>query len=199
MTDTILFVKEAKTCHYVMVIHTPRLCGEPGFKTRLEQRDEAYIRCREVLHSVEHADPSLPEAAQPFKRRLRNPILSVPPPPPAVEEKEGAKLAGADPTEMIRRALEALMGGAQNSGDGSRIVVEQGDEDGEMWIQLVDADTNAADAGPGGQQPQGDESFLTNLGGRLEEALRAAGYDVNAKKEEEDDERAADQTPRDEL
>ena len=56
MTDTILFIKETQTCHYVMVIHTPRLCGEPGFKTRLEQRDEAFIRCREVVDDESAAD-----------------------------------------------------------------------------------------------------------------------------------------------
>ncbi|TFY76745.1 hypothetical protein EWM64_g7273 [Hericium alpestre] len=48
MTDTILLVKESKTCHYILVINTPRLCGEPGFKSRLDQREEALIRCREV-------------------------------------------------------------------------------------------------------------------------------------------------------
>ena len=33
MTDTILFVKETQTCHYVLHIATPRLCGEPGFRS----------------------------------------------------------------------------------------------------------------------------------------------------------------------
>jgi protein OS-9 len=56
-----------------MVIHTPRLCGVPGFRTRLEQREEAPIRCREVLvdpEAVEHATlAEVKESAQPMLRR----------------------------------------------------------------------------------------------------------------------------------
>jgi hypothetical protein len=52
MTDQIVLVKETKTCSYVLIIHTPRLCTEPGFKSRAQVRDEALIRCREIVTSL---------------------------------------------------------------------------------------------------------------------------------------------------
>ncbi|CDO71240.1 hypothetical protein BN946_scf184863.g36 [Trametes cinnabarina] len=69
MTDTILFVKETQTCHYVVHIATPRLCGEPGFRSRVDSAEEHPIRCREVLDAdaFQSADRSLPEASQPFR------------------------------------------------------------------------------------------------------------------------------------
>ena len=53
MTDTILFVKETQTCHYVLHIATPRLCGEPGFKSRIDAEEEHTIRCREIVSAAE--------------------------------------------------------------------------------------------------------------------------------------------------
>ena len=88
MTDTILFVKETQTCHYVLHIATPRLCGEPGFRSRRDAHEEAYIRCREVVASPEQlaqADRSLPEMSHPFKMppRVQKPVIAPPPPDPA--------------------------------------------------------------------------------------------------------------------
>lgn len=33
----------------MLVIHTPRLCGEPGFKSERDTHEESVLRCREVL------------------------------------------------------------------------------------------------------------------------------------------------------
>jgi len=187
VTDAILFVKETKTCHYVMVINTPRLCGEPGFKTRLEQRDEAFIRCREVLDSVdliEAVDKSLPEAPHPFKRKARTPILGSPPPlSTAAETDDGTDSAlGKKSSDVLRLALEALLSGGnsqQQGVDGSSVVVSQGNE-GEIWIEFAEAEASLE-----GLQEQLEE-FLAGTNGKLEklkEALRAAGHNVD-----EDDE-----------
>ncbi|KAI0281457.1 hypothetical protein BGY98DRAFT_913452 [Russula aff. rugulosa BPL654] len=80
MTDSIMFVKETKTCHYILVINTPRLCGEPGFKSRIDQRDAALIRCRQVVDAttLANADSSLPEADHPLSQR-RPPVANHPP------------------------------------------------------------------------------------------------------------------------
>jgi len=48
--DKILLIKETSTCNYVLVIHTPRLCGEPGFKSERDTQEESVIRCREILN-----------------------------------------------------------------------------------------------------------------------------------------------------
>jgi protein OS-9 len=80
-TDTILFVKEAKTCSYVLVIHTPRLCGVPGFRSLLDSREEAIVRCRQIVDPSTHhvpADQGLvaAEADQPYHLPRRKPVLS---------------------------------------------------------------------------------------------------------------------------
>ena len=132
MTDSIMFVKETKTCHYVLVINTPRLCGEPGFKSRVDQRDEALIRCRQVVDAatLANADSSLPESDHPLRQR-RTPV-GAPPPLDAAEAPSGAatETDGDDPSqkvtdpaakdgttspgavdhnELLRRALEAIL------------------------------------------------------------------------------------------
>ena len=70
MTDTILFVKETQTCAYVLHIATPRLCGEPGFKSARDAEGERDVRCREVLADPAALDRArgLPPAAHPFQR-----------------------------------------------------------------------------------------------------------------------------------
>jgi len=53
VTDTILFIKETTTCHYVLVIQTPRLCGDPAFRSRRDSQEQSTIRCREIIQSAE--------------------------------------------------------------------------------------------------------------------------------------------------
>ena len=145
MTDSIMFVKETKTCHYVLVINTPRLCGVPGFTSRVNQRDEALIRCRQVVDAatLANADSSLPESDHPL--RQRRPSVGAPPPLDAAEApsgaatetggddasqkvtesaaKDGATSSGAvDHNDLLRRALEAILQkatGIDPEGDGA--------------------------------------------------------------------------------
>lgn len=129
MTDTILFVKEAKTCSYVLVVHTPRLCAAPGFKSRLDAREEARIRCREIVpHAVQGGQGELPESDHPV-RLPKKAVLpgkegglpgkeAVPPAKEAAAEGKEGKEEGKEETKKIkgtgadalRRALSALMG-----------------------------------------------------------------------------------------
>lgn len=171
-----------------MVIHTPRLCGEPGFKTRLEQREEAPIQCREVLDSEEAVaavDKTLPTAAQPFKRRARQPILDIPPPPPATKE-DGNAPGGIDKKAagMIKAAIEAFISGNKDyaaadldleSGEAQAILVAG--EDGEMLIDIEFVDADEADEAL--EKLEGLLGKASGKLGRLEEALRAAGYDIS--------------------
>jgi len=53
VTDTILFIKETTTCHYVLVIQTPRLCGNPAFRSRRDSQEQSTVRCREIVQSAE--------------------------------------------------------------------------------------------------------------------------------------------------
>ena len=153
MSDHILFVKETKTCSYVLVLHTPRLCGEPGFKSRRDAAGEAEIRCRQVVDTQPQGDQlNLPTADHPVKFPLRKTVLPAPQPGKGDKKNDSKeKLFG----NILRKTLEALV-----SSDGASGVTVG--EDGDYIIEV----------------PDDVESPLEN--DRLMEALRAAGYDVRA-------------------
>ena len=48
-TDSIYLIKETSICNYVMIIHSPHLCGLPGFRADHSDVEMAKIRCREVI------------------------------------------------------------------------------------------------------------------------------------------------------
>jgi len=205
MTDSVMFVKETKTCHYILVINTPRLCGEPGFKSRIDQRDAALIRCRQVVDAstLANADSSLPEADLPFSQR-RPPVANHPPLDPA-EALSGAGVetdggdasqtatgpdakdnAGAyDHNDLLRRALEAILkktgnpqGNDAGAGAGTtpRVVVED-IGDGEMVIEFI-SEIEMNDEGGGDAQRRADDISKVMDSKVFEDALRAAGFDV---------------------
>jgi protein OS-9 len=172
MTDTILWVKEAKTCSYVLVIHTPRLCGEPGFKSRQEARQEAYIQCREIIDSPadQHSDlANLPPADHPHKLPRRKVGLNPP------ETKHGPGAVNDDKhkgtyDDIIRKALEAIVGGrGVNIVNGDTQVVVDDNEG--LLIEFVDEVPSSGEDETGRR----DNDFIV-------EALRAVGYDVQEKK-----------------
>lgn len=163
-TDSILFVKETKTCSYVLVINTPRLCSEPGFKSRRDAAEEAEIRCREVVDVLPQEPLDFPITDYPVKGpRPRKPNL--PPAAPAenadnTEDGEAGRLGGNKKQEkiiddLLRQTIEVLM--KKNLGGKG---VKPG-EPTEVVIELLDDDE------------QGQE-----VSDKLMEALRAAGYDV---------------------
>lgn len=149
-TDSIVFIKETQTCHYVLHIATPRLCGEPGFRNRLDAREEAYIRCREILsaEAYETADRSLPPADHPFKmpKRTKPPVISPPPP----KEQDGKNEAAGGITasgklsqllegkpEFLRKAMEKLMAAGGGLANGATVMMDAFDEDGEDGEEVV--------------------------------------------------------------
>jgi protein OS-9 len=202
MTDSIMFVKETKTCHYILVINTPRLCGEPGFKSRIDLRDAALIRCRQVVDAttLANADSSLPEADHPFSQR-RPPVANHPPLDAAdalsgagVESDGGdASQTAAEPdakgaydhNDMLRRALEAILQKTGNpqgndagadAGTAPRVVVEEMG-DGEMVIEFISEIEMNDEAGGDAQRRVDDISKMMDSK-MFEDALRAAGFDV---------------------
>ncbi|KZT11225.1 uncharacterized protein LAESUDRAFT_720423 [Laetiporus sulphureus 93-53] len=199
MTDTILFVKETQTCHYVLHIATPRLCGVPGFKSRHDSREETYIRCREILDAEEYeqADRALPPAGQPLKKPKRvKPVIA---PPPLENSDVDGKPSGKTLGDPLRRALEQfLTRNHLKGGVAPEIVIEEfEDGDGDLVIEFVEADVMLDGE---------DEETITLAGESLADLLRAAGYDIKSgaekskkkTKEREDSDGAKDQR-RDEL
>jgi protein OS-9 len=196
MTDSIMFVKETKTCHYILIINTPRFCGEPGFKSRVDQHEEALIRCREVVDAatLANADNQQPESDHPYRQR-RTPASSNSPPPldAALAEEDGASHDddnngdandAADTlnhNDMLRRALETILqkatggaGAGNGAGGGAepRVVVEDVG-DGEMVIEFISEVDDRADV----ERSVDDLSRLMDSG-MFEDALRAAGFDI---------------------
>jgi protein OS-9 len=175
MTDTILFVKEAKTCSYVLVIHTPRLCSEPGFKSPLDSREEVTIRCREIVDSdadLQLDQPHLTESDQPYHLPRRKPPLPI----GALIQKDSAEseqTTGDAINVMIKRAVGAYLGNKGiklPEGEYPPVITDQFGEDG---IFLIDIPIDEL-----------DETALAN-------ALRAAGIEIQmdktAKSNEEED------------
>lgn len=189
MTDSIMFVKETRTCEYQLVIHTPRLCGEPGFKSRLEQMPETAIRCREVVDNVESVDPTLPEARHPFKRKPRQPIPAPPSAPPPTkqaadggEDKQRDTVDRAqDTAKLLRRALESLLGrGGEEADDLPIFELQPGNEEGEYYVDL---DMNSLqDVAEEAAPDEAHDPVAKKRGQTLEDALRAAGYDIKGRK-----------------
>jgi len=52
-TDSIYLIKETSICNYVMIIHSPHLCGLPGFRADHSDVEMAKVRCREVISDTD--------------------------------------------------------------------------------------------------------------------------------------------------
>lgn len=202
MTDSILFVKETQTCHYILHIATPRLCGEPGFRSRLDSHQETYIRCREIVSAEEYEtiDRDLPERDYPIKMKKQQRAIDkhgIAPPPAGGEAgadgtPQDAKTAGkgdgaavdklkqelkAKQNELLKKALEKIVAG-EDLPAGGEFVFE--DDDGGM-VAFIEV-------------PEDVEGDLA--GASLEDILRAVGYDVKPKaagSSEKDEEVAEEQ------
>jgi protein OS-9 len=153
MTDHILFVKETKTCSYVLVVHTPRLCGEPGFKSRHDAGGEAEIRCRAIVDTKPPVPLDLPTADYPLKYPLRKTVLPAPLPGVKGEKGSGSEDNDRAFDELLRKTLAAMASesGITFSGDQSQ---------GELMVEMDDSEESAAKSD------------------RLINALRAAGFQV---------------------
>jgi len=177
MTDNILFVKETKTCSYVLIVQTPRLCGEPGFKSRRDVGEEAEIQCREVVDAKTEREINLPTADHPLKIPPRKTVLPAPPIIPRNDPTGKEKIFN----DFLRKTIEAIMASQQNGGESGL-----GGEDAEVIIQLAE-----------------DSMEEPGESGRLIDALRAAGYDVqtevitleNKNKEEKKKQQQQQQSP----
>ncbi|KAG8906265.1 Protein OS-9 [Tulasnella sp. 403] len=122
--DQIQFLKETSVCQYLMVIQTPRLCGEPGFLSARDKLPAAPIHCREILapenmSAGDEIAAVYPEGPHPADSHTRNPIHL---PNYALQERKKAiaKAAGArnigfaesplKNLDSVQKALEHLLG-----------------------------------------------------------------------------------------
>lgn len=154
VTDTILFIKETTTCHYVLVIQTPRLCGDPAFRSRRDSQEQSTIRCREVIQSAEELKgdnlPPEVEAQVPLhvwasEKEFRDQVSQPLP-------KEKSRKLGKGP--MIDQALLAkIVNQLRNKGIGGfdqekTVVVEDPDNaDTLFFVELENDGSQGQDQG----------------------------------------------------
>ncbi|KAG6335197.1 hypothetical protein ID866_3891 [Astraeus odoratus] len=197
-TDSILFVREAKTCSYVLVVQTPRLCGEPGFKSRLQTRDETLIRCRQIIDSVSVPDDALDESTQlgqslveehnisldesdyPLGLLNRESRFPIPSPAP-LQGSIGANTGvGSDAFgDILRRTMEALIKNPEMqvlTGSNQQVYLNRG-EDGEIIIEILE-EIPVDSASGAGQGEMTSEAYS-----QLTDALRKAGFDLRVEAE----------------
>jgi len=168
-TDTIMFVKETSTCKYALVIHTPRLCGEPGFKSRAEHSEAAPIRCRQIMDDPPPppADGSLHESAHPGAQIRHQSIAGTKPgsgPKPKAKDSSKKEDPIADKVSLLTKLLDSLKRGASDM-DLSLVAVEDNGE--QYWVL------------------EGDDDVLTQLTG-----------DLDDRKDEKDSEKQSQKTRR---
>ncbi|KDN49342.1 hypothetical protein RSAG8_02044, partial [Rhizoctonia solani AG-8 WAC10335] len=180
--DQIMFVKEVSVCSYLIVIHTPRICSEPGFKSQRDSVKAAPIRCRHIV----------PEDTAEFDRtRLESPVPhSIPPAlpilPAAPPVQKGTQGGGGDKkaggkksstlgenekqTEFVKVALGALFDAhtQDRALAGKKIRVDVDGDIHELDFTNLGLDSVVV----------GDVPDMNALQERLAKVLRTAGYDV---------------------
>jgi protein OS-9 len=182
-TDTILFVKEVRTCSYVLVIHTPRLCSVPGFRSRLDAHAHEQVRCREIVSEIGLVDKTRPDTDYPLRLPPR-PQPSLPQPSkeqPVVPKGHKHVTTGPGVSDdTLKQALSLLFGEGGEGGDASRVHVQKGKVEGEYLIELLDDDDVAeAEDGHGYLQGAGPGDDPSTTREALLKLLKGAGFDVS--------------------
>lgn len=212
MTDTIMFVKETQTCEYVLVIHTPRLCGEPGFKSQLDQAPEAEIQCREVLNDDgSDSSSSSSEEQEQEQDKFKHPFRRIPRPPTLPPTKHGEQGSSTndnndnknnkdlDALNMIfQKAFGKMMGKVLNLGDefdmkdqGINVIEVEGDEgDGVKFFALDLESVNEQSTEDRDDELSGDGGFLRKMGldkTTLEKILHELGNEAHLEDRDDDE------------
>ncbi|KAG9318803.1 hypothetical protein JVU11DRAFT_904 [Chiua virens] len=194
MTDSILLVREAKTCSYVLVVQTPSLCGQPGFRSRLEAAQESLVRCRQIIDPAfdqvppsestqleqrqTNDQPNLIESDHPLHLLHRRSRFVMPTPAASqtsLGSNTGDKSDDGQWDDFWKRAVEALMKSPELqelSGNHPQVFLDRG-ENGEIIIEILEEipmDSNGDGAA--------ESDVTVEEYERLTDMLRNAGFDV---------------------
>ena len=156
VTDTILFIKETSTCHYVLVIQTPRLCGDPAFRSRRDSQEQSTIRCREIIQSAEELKgnnlPPDVEAQVPlhvwasekeFRDQMSQPL-------PGEKGKKKGKAPAIDDALLAKIVSQLRSKGIGSFNQEKMVVLE--DPDNEDTVFFVEFEKDGAQGQGDGQQ-----------------------------------------------
>jgi protein OS-9 len=148
-TDSIYLIKETSICNYVMIIHSPHLCGLPGFRADHSDVEMAKVRCREVISDSDFEKwISGEEVVMPF--------LTIGKGLGDVEVIDGGDKSGLGEVrhEGLSEGSEGRFGGmAMGTSGGNGLYEELQMEDGVPTIGLKDALSQLLEGGAVG----GDE------------------------------------------
>ncbi|KAG8936571.1 Protein OS-9 [Tulasnella sp. 418] len=174
-TDAIQFIKETSLCKYLLVIHSPRLCGEPGFKSSREFQVAAPIQCREILKeegllgkgTTQEVQTGNDQTPYPPQTHLRNPAhlpnlaaqqakkatvkaekINLPSPG---DKSKHAESVEKIITQLIAEQWDALGGGGELRFDEDGGLTIKGDNGNDFVVQLLDLD---GDEGLGGDRQE---------------------------------------------
>jgi protein OS-9 len=190
MADSILLVREAKTCSYVLIVQTPRLCGEPGFKSRAELPEQTFIRCRQIINSSLDSETTHLEQRNSDDHRMRdnfdqpsylNRETRFAVPSPAAKSSLGSGVGQSeDPWDgILKRTVEATVEALMNSpefqslsGENAQVVFGRG-ENGEIVIEILEEIPLDSLGGDPGLQERDMDNYAD-----LTELLRKAGYQL---------------------
>lgn len=158
VTDTILFIKETATCHYVLVIQTPRLCGDPAFRSRRDSQEQSTIRCREIIQSVDDlkgdklppgAEAQVPLHVMASEKESRDQTSQ---PLPKEKSKKNAKPPAIDDALLAKIINQLRSKGIGNFNRDKTVVLE--DPDNAETVFLVELENDGAQGREQGQQEQ---------------------------------------------
>jgi len=200
MTDSILLVREAKTCSYVVIVQTPRLCGEPGFKSRAETPEQTFIRCRQIISSSLEPGTTHLQQRNPDDRiqddfdqpsHLGRETRFAVPSPAAKSSLGPGVVQSEDPWDgILKRTVEATVDALMHSpefqslsGENAQVVFARG-ENGEIIIEIVEEIPLDTLGGEPGLQEGNKDNYAD-----LTELLRKFGHQSkDGDKDQEDDE-----------
>ncbi|CAE6425996.1 unnamed protein product [Rhizoctonia solani] len=177
--DQIMFVKEVSVCNYLIVIHTPRICSEPGFKSQRDSVKAAPIRCRHIVPE-ETVEFDRTQLESPVPRSVPPALPILPPAPPVQRDNQGSgdKKAEKKSTlgenekqnEFVKVALGALFDAhtQDRALAGKKIRVDVDGDVHELDFTNIGLDSIVV----------GDVPDMDALQERLAKVLRSAGYDV---------------------
>ncbi|KAG9125993.1 Protein OS-9 [Ceratobasidium sp. 392] len=162
---------------YLIVIHTPRICSEPGFKSQRDSVKAAPVRCREIVpHETVQLDHTQIESPVPHTLPPSRPILPAAPPPVQVKDaiKSAKDKVSEEEAETQHKFLEVAVGAllnahAQNRAlAGKKVRIELDGGAHELDFRDIGLDAVEDGTAPG----------MEELQAKIAKALKAAGYDV---------------------
>ncbi|GAA5892864.1 hypothetical protein JCM8208_004108 [Rhodotorula glutinis] len=176
--DRIAHIRETSICRYVMLVHTPRLCGDPLFLEGHDKNQEpaATIECQPVVRRLQEQlpeqptpEPVAPAPAPPVPVRDYDPVdRSAQQEPAAAEAVDVVDLEVDAPSDDLQTALDELLDTEgtltlvydPDSGEIESIVSDLGEDvfvDSDLKKQLFADMVQAAIGGAGEGGSEGGE------------------------------------------